>query len=126
MPFRHWPAAMFAIVLAVQLAGCGGEGGNVSSNGGVGGNPGSSGGTATLTWTAPATNEDGTAVVLSGFNVYVGNSPGNLNPVASVGPNITSHTINGLPAGTAYFAVTAVGANGMESVRSQIATASIH
>ncbi len=126
MPFQHWPTAIFAVALAVQLVGCGGEGSNVSSNGGVGGNPGGNGGTATLTWTAPATNEDGTAVVLSGFNVYVGNSPGSLSPVASVGPNVTSHTVNGLSAGTAYFAVTAVGANGVESARSQTATATIN
>lgn len=126
MPFRDWPTVMVGVALAAQLVGCGGEGSNVSSNGGAGGNPGAGGSTATLTWTAPATNEDGTAVVLSGFNVYVGNSPGNLSPVASVGSNVTSHTINGLSAGIVYFAVTAIGANGMESARSQTATATIN
>lgn len=71
---------------------------------------------ATLTWTAPTGNSDGTAI--SGaltYNVYQGISVATLSKVVSGLTPTTGVITTGLTAGTTqYFAVTAV-ANGMES-----------
>jgi hypothetical protein len=65
-------------------------------------------GTADLSWTPPTTNEDGSPVTLTGFNIYAGTSPTSLLKIATVPATQTTFTVNGLPAGTTYFAVTAV------------------
>jgi hypothetical protein len=65
-------------------------------------------GTADLSWTPPTTNEDGSSVTLTGFNIYAGTSPTSLLKIATVPATQTTFTVNGLQAGTTYFAVTAV------------------
>lgn len=110
-----------AILLIVLLAACGGgttPGGSSSSTGGAGIGTGS--GTATLLWIPPSANEDGTATSLNGFNIYIGLSQNSLQPVATVGASETSATVNNLPSGTMYFAVTALSSNGAESDFSNI------
>jgi len=82
-------------------------------------------GTATLAWTPPTTNVDGTSASLAGFNVYRGTSPGSFARIASVGWSTTLYTVQNLPIGTYYFAVTAVGTNGTESVFSNIGAKTI-
>jgi hypothetical protein len=69
-------------------------------------------GTASLSWTPPTTNEDGTPVTLMGFNIYAGSSGTSLLKIGSVGPSQTSFAVDYLPAGTYYYAVTAVGDTG--------------
>lgn len=72
-------------------------------------------GTATLSWTAPTTNTDGTPLTnLAGFKVYYGTSPGSYGAPINVG-NVTSYPVTGLGSGTYYFAVTAYDASGSES-----------
>lgn len=123
-------AALCAVLLITQLTGCGGGAGGDSSGGSSSGSSvGGSGsglntgtGTATLQWVPPTTNEDGAPTTLNGFNVYAGLSQYNLQPVTTVGPYETSATVNNLPIGTVYFAVTALGTNGMESDLSNIAS----
>jgi hypothetical protein len=66
-------------------------------------------GTADLSWIAPQTNEDGSPVNLTGFNIYQGSSVTSLSKIATVGASTTTFTATNLPAGTQYFAVTAVG-----------------
>jgi hypothetical protein len=67
-------------------------------------------GSATLDW-APNTEPD-----LAGYRVYHGTSSGVYGPAVDVGL-ATTYTINGLPAGTHYFTVTAYDEAGNESSR---------
>lgn len=82
-------------------------------------------GRADLSWVAPTTNEDGSAASLSGFTIYQGTSSSNLQAIATVNSSTLSYTINNLATGTHYFAVTAVGANGMESTYSNAGSKTI-
>ena len=81
--------------------------------------------TATVSWTAPTTNTDGSALTnLAGFNVYrrVGSQDvgsGEMTPVRD--PTATSRVFSGLGTGTHYFGVEAVNADGVPSVMSNIA-----
>ena len=82
-------------------------------------------GRADLSWTAPTANEDGSAASLSGFTIYQGTSSSNLQAITTVNSSTLSYTINNLAAGTYYFAVTAVGTNGMESTYSNVGSKNI-
>jgi hypothetical protein len=77
-------------------------------------------GSATLTWVAPSTNEDGTPLTnLAGYKVYYGSTPGIFTSV-DVG-YANSYQVAGLTKGqTYYFAVTAYDTNGNESDYSTI------
>ena len=69
-------------------------------------------GTATLTWTANAEAD------VSGYNVYMGTTPGMYGAPVSVG-NVTSYTVGNLNGGiTYYFTVTALNNSGSESLHS--------
>ena len=62
---------------------------------------------AVLTWTAPTTNTDGTALTnLAGFNIYSGSSATSLSLLGSVGATVLTYTAT-IGVGTTYFAVTA-------------------
>jgi hypothetical protein len=77
---------------------------------------------ATVYWTAPTTNTDGTPITgLSGFRVYAGTVPGQYSQTVSIpGPGATSVVLDGLASGHMwYFVVTAVNSAGLESVRSR-------
>ncbi len=72
-------------------------------------------GSATLSWTPPTTNTDGTALTdLAGFKVYYGTASGSYTQVVNVG-YVTTYTVNNLTSGTYYFAVTAYDTSGYES-----------
>jgi hypothetical protein len=66
-------------------------------------------GAATVSWSPPKTNVDGTAATaLAGYRVLYGTDPTRLNTVLDVpNPTITSVRIEQLSAGTWYFAVKA-------------------
>ena len=89
---------------------------------------GSSSGSATLDWSAPTANEDGSPLTgLAGYRVYYGNQQSNLdNHLEIPGTSITSATIEDLAAATWYFAVTAYATNGTESSRSTIVSKTIN
>jgi hypothetical protein len=76
-------------------------------------------GSATLSWTAPTQNTDGTAFTnLAGYKVRCGNSTTSLSLLVDVaGPTITSATIEGLTSGTWYFAMSSYTSTGVESAR---------
>jgi Fibronectin type III domain len=84
---------------------------------------GSGAGSATLSWTPPTTNEDGSPVDLAGYKIYCRTAvriyfqivpePGAL--IAEAGALDTSVVIHNLEPGAYYFAVTAVNKNGLES-----------
>jgi len=77
-------------------------------------------GTATLTWSSPTMNADGTALTsLAGFKVYYGTSATNLSQSVQVpGSSATGTTITALASGTWYFAVTSYGTDGSEGTKS--------
>lgn len=72
-------------------------------------------GTATLAWSAPTTNADGTPLTgLAGYKVYYGTTPGVYTSIV-VG-DVSSYQVVGLSNGqTYYFTVTAYDTYGIES-----------
>lgn len=77
---------------------------------------------ATLTWTAPTTNTDGTPLTdLLRFVVYYGTAPGDLSQIWTVNsPSATQTEIEGLAPATWFFAMTAVNQRLVESARTNI------
>jgi hypothetical protein len=72
--------------------------------------------TATLRWTAPTQNVDGTALTnLSGYQVSYGTASKSYCSTLSAAAGVTSVVIEGLEPGTWYFAVKAVNAAGKVS-----------
>jgi hypothetical protein len=81
---------------------------------------GSSNGSATLSWTPPTSNTNGTTLSnLAGYRIYYGTSSSNLSrsiQVANAG--VTRYVVPDLSAGTWYFAVRAYSSTGGESANS--------
>jgi hypothetical protein len=84
-------------------------------------------GTATLNWTPPTTNTDGSELTdLSGYSIYYGTNANDLSTVIQLNdPGLSTYVIDGLASGTYYFAMTARAASGAESEKSQIASKTI-
>jgi hypothetical protein len=74
-------------------------------------------GSATLTWSAPVRNADGSTLTdLAGYKVYHGTSASSLNESIQVaGAENTRYSFTGLARGTHYFAVSAYSSTGAES-----------
>lgn len=74
-------------------------------------------GSATVSWTPPTTNTDGTPLTdLAGYRIVYGQNSGSLNQSATVNnPGVTSYVVDNLGAGTWYFGVIAINADGVES-----------
>ncbi len=96
-------------------------------------NPGSSPppvasiGTATLDWTPPTLNSDGTALTdLAGYTVYYGTAPDKLSQSVKVtNPGLSAFTVSNLASGTWYFAISAYSTSGTESVRTDVISTTI-
>ena len=73
---------------------------------------------ATLTWTPPTLNDDGTPLVdLAGYIIYRGDESGvYVDSITLNDPTATSYVWTGLPAGSHYFVATAFNTAGTESV----------
>lgn len=120
----------------LALVGCGGSdgsatgnnlsGGNTGTpppasgggnNGGNSGGPTNTVGSASLRWSAPTTNSDGTPLTdLAGYHVYYGTNADLLSSQIPVEATQTSLVINNLAVGTTYyFAITALNSTGSES-----------
>lgn len=77
-------------------------------------------GTATLSWTPPTQNEDGSALTdLAGYRIVYGNSPTALAQTTQVAPGVTKYEL-GLAPGTWYFGVKAFNTSGKESPVSNV------
>ncbi|MDX1563655.1 MAG: putative Ig domain-containing protein, partial [Gammaproteobacteria bacterium] len=65
-------------------------------------------GTATLTWTPPTENTDGSPLTdLAGYIVYWGTSPGNYSNSTTINnPGVTTYIVDNLLSGTTYYFVT--------------------
>jgi len=77
-------------------------------------------GSAAVTWTAPTTNTDGSALTdLAGFYVNFGTSADSmLQQVQIASPGATGYTVTGLTSGTWYFSVSAYTTTGLQSAPS--------
>lgn len=84
-------------------------------------------GTATLSWSAPTQNTDGSALTdLAGYRVYHGTSPDALNDVVQLSTaGATTYSFSQLATGTHYFAVSAYTASGVESALSGVGSKTI-
>ena len=83
-----------------------------------------SNGSATITWTPPVLNVDGSTLTnLAGYKIYYGPGTSSLTQsvqVANVGAS--SYTVSNLTSGTWYFGVTAYTTSGTESSLSNLAS----
>jgi len=81
----------------------------------------------TLAWEAPTQNSDGTPLTdLAGYKIHYGTeSQTYTQTVPLANPGLTSYVIDGLAAGTYYFAVTAYNSAGTESLRSDEVSATV-
>jgi len=84
-------------------------------------------GAATVNWTIPTTNTDGSTLTdLSGYRVVYGTSSNQLDQsVAITNASLTTYTVSNLTSGQWYFAVFAVAASGTESDISNAGTKTI-
>ena len=113
-------------VLAALSGGCQDPGPGTAPTTPAQGPSGAPGG-ATLSWDAPTTNTNGTALTdLIGYRIFYGSSPQDLShtvQIKSVG--LQTYVIEGLESGTWYFAVEAVAADGGRSTLSDLAVKTI-
>jgi hypothetical protein len=89
--------------------------------------PHPSNGTATLTWSAPTSNTNGTSVTpLVGYTIFYGTTASSLTQsVVITSPSTLNYEISGLSSGTWYFAVAANAADGTQSAQSIIGSKTI-
>ena len=80
-------------------------------------------GSATLSWTAPTKNSDGTTLTdLASYVIYYGTSSRNYTIQIPVDMGMTTFVVDNLTPGTYYFAVTAINFSDIESGYSAEAT----
>jgi hypothetical protein len=86
-----------------------------------------SNGRATLSWTAPTENTDGSTLSnLSGYRIRYGTSANALtNTIVIQNASVTTYVVEDLAPATWYFAVTAVNSTGAESTYSNVANKAI-
>jgi len=84
-------------------------------------------GTATLAWTAPTHNTDGSVITgLAGYHIYYGTDQSAPNQSVNVsGATSTTYVVQGLAPGTYYFTVVAYNTFGVDSTDSNVAVKTI-
>jgi hypothetical protein len=84
-------------------------------------------GSATLSWTPPTQNTDGSPLTnLSGYRIYWGTTQGSYpNSVTVSNPGLTSYVVESLVPGTYFFTATALNSSGVESGFSGVASKTI-
>lgn len=84
-------------------------------------------GSATLSWTPPTTNADGSTLTnLAGYRIYWGTSQGDYSSSVTVNnPGLSSYVVDNLLPGTYYFAVSARNSAGVEGGMSNTASKTI-
>jgi hypothetical protein len=129
----HW----FVLAAAVSLASCGGTSNSSATSSPVSTVntpapssplPTASTGNATLSWSAPSQNTNGSALTdLGGFKISYGTEPTQLtNMIAVTNPGLLTYVVTALPIGTTYyFAVIAVTTAGVESAPSETVSRTI-
>jgi len=86
-----------------------------------------SNGRATLSWTAPTANTDGSTLSnLAGYRIRYGTSAASLtNTIVIDNASVTTYIVEDLSPATWYFAVTAINSQGAESTNSNVANKQI-
>ena len=90
--------------------------------------PAASGSTAaTLSWSAPLLNADGSPLRdLTGFKIYYGQNANTMaNSISIPNASVSTFIVENLTSGTWYFGVTAVNSQGFEGQISNLATKTI-
>jgi len=84
-------------------------------------------GSATLSWTPPTRNTDGSTLTnLAGYRISYGTSASALSKTISLAnPGLSSYVVDNLAAGTWYFSIKAYTSSGTESAGSSVASKSI-
>ncbi|MEO7775090.1 MAG: putative Ig domain-containing protein [Steroidobacteraceae bacterium] len=84
-------------------------------------------GSATLSWTPPTQNSDGSALSnLAGYRIYYGASAGSMtNQVTISNAGLTSYVIANLASGTHYFGITAYTSGGVEGPMSNVGSKTV-
>lgn len=84
-------------------------------------------GVATLSWTPPTQNSDGSTLTdLAGYQVHYGRSQSNLDQMVILdNASLSTYVVERLGAGTWYFAVVAVNSRGTTSTFSSLASKTI-
>lgn len=111
-------------VTTLVLTACGGGGGDSTTDSRDPTPTTSGSGSFLLSWVAPSTRADGSYLPLTeleGYRVYYGTSASNLSVLVDLNDDsLTEYTVDTLPSGSYYFAVTAYDSNGVESGLSNI------
>ncbi len=132
---RHIPL-LGVLAIAAALVGCAGDGSSATSSAsgapppissGTSPPPDSSSGTATLAWTAPTENTDGSVLAnLGGYVIHYGTVANDLSSSITISnPGLTTYVVDNLPAGTYYFTLSATTTGGVQSVESNKASVTI-
>ncbi|MGI9304103.1 MAG: hypothetical protein ACR2RB_15585 [Gammaproteobacteria bacterium] len=113
---RHLLTTMLSTLCTLMVVACG-NGGDASNTGSPAGGLSGGDGTAALSWTPPTTNIDGSALLdLAGYRIYYGTESQSYTEVKVVeNIGVADTIIDGLQAGTYYFAATAIDTSGNES-----------
>lgn len=84
-------------------------------------------GSATVSWTPPTQNTDGSTISnLAGFRVQYGSSPSALTQTIQIANSgLATYVVTGLSSGTWYFAVRAYTSSGAESANSSVVSKAI-
>jgi hypothetical protein len=84
-------------------------------------------GSATLSWTPPTQNDDGSALTdLAGYEVRYGQDQGNLDRSVQVtNPSVNTYVVDSLTSGTWFFAVRSLNRVGTSSALSNVASKTI-
>lgn len=84
-------------------------------------------GAATLSWTPPTQNTDGSSLTnLAGYRIQYGASASALSQIIEVSnPSLSAYVVTGLSSGTWYFAIKAYNSSGAESALSNVASKTI-
>jgi hypothetical protein len=117
---KKFATLLLFIVTTMLLTACGGGGGDSGSNNRDSG----SANRIVLSWTAPTSRTDNSFLPFSeldGYRIYYGTTATELNMLVDLNDNsITEYTIDTLPTGDYYFAVSAYDTDGNESGMSNI------
>ena len=103
------PHLVPTLLLAVIISACGDHGFNPLIPNQVG--------SATLSWTPPTQNTDGSPLTdLASYKIYYGNESGNYHTSIQINNNgMTVYVVKHLPSNTYYFVMTAINSSGEES-----------
>jgi hypothetical protein len=84
-------------------------------------------GSATLSWTPPTQNSDGSPLTnLAGYRLHYGRDPGQLSQTVEItNSSLSTYVVENLSSGTWYFAVVTVNSGGTTSVQSNVAAKTI-